>query len=237
MVIISPCDAIEAKKATIAAAKTDTPVYIRLAREKTPVMTTNESPFEIGKANVYFDPPKGMPDVAIVATGALLHKALIVARDLEKEMIGVRVINLATIKPLDEKTILRAAKDAKAIVTVEEHQIAGGMGSAVAEFLSGIYPVPIERIGVRDQFGQSGTPEKLIRILRNGRLAHQRSGKESLSKEKFKATVLVCDQRERRRAFRGRCIRFSAPVESPRPRVEYFDAVLFDHLANLSSIV
>ena len=100
--------------------------------------------------------------MAIVATGALLHKALIVARDLEKEKIGVRVINLSTIKPLDEKTILKAAKEARAIVTVEEHQIAGGMGSAVAEFLSSVYPVPIERIGVRDQFGQSGTPEELI---------------------------------------------------------------------------
>lgn len=162
MVVISPCDSVEAKKATIAAAKTNTPVYIRLAREKTPIMTTDETPFEIGKAHVYFDPPKGMPDVAIVATGALLHKALTAAHELEKEMIGVRVINLATIKPLDEKTILRAAKDAKAIVTVEEHQIAGGMGSAVAEFLSSIYPVPIERIGVKDQFGQSGTPEELI---------------------------------------------------------------------------
>jgi transketolase len=91
-----------------------------------------------------------------------LYKAFIVARDMEKEKIGVRVINLATIKPLDEKTILRAAKDAKAIVTVEEHQIAGGMGSAVAEFLSSVYPVPIERIGVKDLFGQSGTPEELI---------------------------------------------------------------------------
>ncbi len=162
MVVISPCDAIEARKATIAAAKTDTPVYIRLAREKTPIMTTQDSPFEIGKAHVYYEPPAGKPDVAIIATGALLHKALVAARELEKEKIGVRVINLATIKPLDEKTILRAAKDARAIVTLEEHQIAGGMGSAVAEFLSSVYPVPIERIGVRDQFGQSGTPEELI---------------------------------------------------------------------------
>lgn len=162
MVVISPCDAIEAKKATIAAAKNGTPVYIRLAREKTPVMTTEDTTFEIGKAEVYYDPPIGKPDVAIIATGALLHRALVVARDMEKEKIGVRVINLATIKPLDEKTILRAAKDAKAIVTVEEHQIAGGMGSAIAEFLSSVYPVPIERIGVRDVFGQSGTPEELI---------------------------------------------------------------------------
>ena len=184
MVIISPCDAIEAKKATIAAAKTDTPVYIRLAREKTPVITTNDTPFEIGKAYVYFDPPKGMPDVAIIATGALLHKALIVARDMEKEMIGVRVINLSTIKPLDEKTILRAAKDAKAIVTVEEHQIAGGMGSAVAEFLSSVYPVPIERIGVRDQFGQSGTPEELIEYYGMG-VSHIKEAVKKVLKRKI----------------------------------------------------
>ena len=162
MVVISPCDAVEAKKATIASSKTNTPVYIRLGREKTPVITTDATPFEIGKAQVFYDPPTGKPDVVIIATGALLHKALCTARDLEKEKIGVRVINMATIKPLDEKTILRAAKDAQAIVTIEEHQIAGGMGSAVAEFLSSIYPVPIERIGVRDAFGQSGTPEELI---------------------------------------------------------------------------
>ena len=162
MVVISPCDAIEAKKATIAAARTFTPVYIRLAREKTPIITTEETPFEIGKAHIYYEPPAGKPDVTIIATGALLYKAIIAAKELEKEKIGVQVINLSTIKPLDEKTILRAAKDARAIVTVEEHQIAGGMGSAVAEFLSSIYPVPIERIGVRDLFGQSGTAEELI---------------------------------------------------------------------------
>ena len=183
MVVISPCDALEAKKATIAAAKTNTPVYIRLAREKTPVMTTSETPFEIGKAQIFYDPPVGKPDVAIIATGALLHKALIAARDLEKEKIGVRVINLSTIKPMDEKTILRAAKDAKAIVTVEEHQIAGGMGSAVAEFLSSVFPVPIERIGVRDQFGQSGTPEELIEHYKMG-ISHIKEAVKKVIKRK-----------------------------------------------------
>ena len=183
MVVISPCDALEAKKATIAAAKTNTPVYIRLAREKTPVMTTSETPFEIGKAQIFYDPPVGKPDVAIIATGALLHKALIAARDLEKEKIGVRVINLSTIKPMDEKTILRAAKDAKAIVTVEEHQIAGGMGSAVAEFISSVFPVPIERIGVRDQFGQSGTPEELIEHYKMG-VSHIKEAVKKVIKRK-----------------------------------------------------
>jgi transketolase len=162
MTVISPCDSIEAKKATIAAAKTDKPVYIRLAREKTPVMTTAETEFEIGKAQIYFQPIAGKPDVGIIATGALLHKALKVANELEKEKITVTVMNLATIKPLDEKAIIKLAQDAKAIVTVEEHQVHGGMGSAVAECLAKNYPVPIEFIGVQDKFGQSGKPEELI---------------------------------------------------------------------------
>lgn len=162
MVVISPCDAVEAKKATIEAAKIDTPVYLRLAREKTPIITTENSPFEIGKAQVLFQPIAGKPDVAIVATGALLYNALKAAKELEKEKIGVVVINLSTIKPFDEKTIIKHATEAGAVVTVEEHQIAGGMGSAVSECLAIHNPVPIEFIGVRDQFGQSGTPQELI---------------------------------------------------------------------------
>jgi len=160
MVVLSPCDSIEAEKATIEAAKTDTPVYIRLAREKTPIMTTPETPFEIGKAQEFYSPKN--PEVGIIATGALLHKALVSAEELGKEGIRVKVLNLSTIKPLDEEMILDFAKNCGAIVTVEEHQINGGMGSAVAEFLAKIYPVPIEFIGVSDQFGQSGEPEELI---------------------------------------------------------------------------
>ncbi len=162
MVVISPCDAIEAKKATLACAKTVHPTYIRLAREKTPVMTTEDSPFEIGKAQILWSPATGKADVAIVATGALVYRALQVAKQLEKEKIGVTVVNLATVKPLDTDTILKVAKNAGRVVTVEEHQAAGGMGSAVAEFLASAYPVPIEFVGVKDQFGQSGTPDELI---------------------------------------------------------------------------
>lgn len=162
MVVISPCDSIEAKKATIALAKTKSPTYIRLAREKTPVMTTEESPFEIGKAQVLWSPATGKADVAIIATGALVYRALQVAKALEREKIGVTVVNLSTIKPLDTDTILKVAKNAGRVVTVEEHQVAGGMGSAVTEFLATTYPVPIEFVGVRDQFGQSGTPDELI---------------------------------------------------------------------------
>jgi transketolase len=160
MVVISPCDSIEAKKATIACAKTKDPTYIRLAREKTPIITTEDSPFEIGKAQVLFE--RDHAKVLVIATGALVFKALKVGAELSKEDIFVDVINLSTIKPLDEKTILKYVKKAKAVVTVEEHQIHGGMGSAISEFLSANYPVPIEFVGVKDEFGQSGTPEELI---------------------------------------------------------------------------
>jgi transketolase len=160
MMVISPCDAIEAQKATIALAKLGKPAYLRLAREKTPMMTTVETPFEIGKSQVVWDSEK--PMVGIVATGALLHKALVAAKELESEGTQVRVVNLATIKPLDEAGILLLAKNTGAIVTVEEHQIAGGMGSAVAECLAKHCPVPMEFVGVEDKFGQSGTPEELI---------------------------------------------------------------------------
>lgn len=160
MVVISPCDAIEAKKATRAAVDTDTPVYIRLAREKTPIMTTEKTPFEIGKAQIVWESKR--PKVGIIATGALLHKALLAARELEKEKIGVEIMNLSTIKPLDTKAVIALAEKTGAIATVEEHQVAGGMGSAVAECLAENFPVPMKFIGVHDQFGQSGTPEELI---------------------------------------------------------------------------
>lgn len=164
MTVLSPCDAEEARKATIAAAKWNGPVYLRLAREKTPLMTTAETPFEIGKANVVWNPPTGgdKPQAAIFATGPLLHNALLAARELEGKGIAVTVVNVHTIKPLDTATVVRAAKLAGAVVTVEEHQIAGGLGSAIAEALSQECPVPIEFIGVHDQFGQSGEPKELI---------------------------------------------------------------------------
>lgn len=163
MVVISPCDAIEAKKATIAAAKTQSPTYIRLAREKTPIITTEDTPFEIGKAQeVFRSTTKNKSCVGIIATGALLFKALKVAQKLEDEGKEVTVLNLATIKPLDEQAIIKLAHETRGIVTVEEHQVAGGMGSAVAECLAAHFPVPIEFIGVKDQFGQTGKPDELI---------------------------------------------------------------------------
>jgi transketolase len=186
MVVISPCDSIEAKKATLAIAKTNTPVYLRLAREKTPIITTEDTPFEIGKAQIVFQPIAGKPDVGIIATGALLHKALKVAHELEKEKIGVTVLNLSTIKPLDEKAVIKLAQDAKAIVTVEEHQIAGGMGSAVAECLAKHAPTPLEFIGVKDEFGQSGNPEELIEHYGMGEKSIMEAAKKAMKRKSVK---------------------------------------------------
>lgn len=163
MTVLSPCDAEEARKATLAAALYDGPVYIRLGREKTPLMTTVETPFVFGKANVFFQPVNGHhSQAAIFATGPLLYNALCAARELGKEDIAVSVINIHTIKPLDVETVVGEAHVAGAVVTVEEHQIAGGLGSAIAETLAQQCPVPQEFVGVRDRFGESGKPAELI---------------------------------------------------------------------------
>lgn len=166
--IIAPCDMLEARKATLAIAERVGPVYMRLQREKTPIFTTEQTPFEIGVAQILYDASSGKPDIAIIACGALAHNALLAANELEKEGISARVINNHTIKPMDEKTITEAAKDAGAIVTVEEHQIHGGMGSRVAEILAQNYPVPIEFIGVQNRFGESGEPNELVEYFGMG---------------------------------------------------------------------
>jgi transketolase len=163
MQVFSPCDIFEAKKITLAIAKTKKPSYVRLNRDKTPVITTEETPFEIGKAQIYWIPEIGLAQVGIIATGSLVYQALLAAKELEAEGIKTKVLNLASIKPLDIEAIVSLAKEAKAIVTVEEHQIAGGMGGAVAEVLAQNYPVPMEFVGVKDSFGQSGTPKELIK--------------------------------------------------------------------------
>ena len=160
--VISPCDAIEAKKATLALVRTGKPAYLRLAREKTPIITTEETPFNIDQAEIYWIPDMGLAQAGIIVTGGLLYKAILAAKELEVEGIKTKVMNLSSIKPIDVKAIVSLAKECKAIVTVEEHQIAGGMGSAVAEVLAQNFPVPIEFIGIRDLFGQSGTPDELI---------------------------------------------------------------------------
>ncbi len=160
MRVVVPADSIEAKKATLAIASNDGPAYLRLAREKTTVVTTVDSPFEFGKANLLWDSEN--PSVAIIACGPLVYNSLMAAKSLEAEGISVLVLNLHTVKPLDVEAVISVAKRAGRVITAEEHQIAGGMGSAVAEVLAQNYPVPMEFIGVRDQFGQSGKPEELM---------------------------------------------------------------------------
>jgi len=158
--VISACDSEEGRKATIAAAKLGTPVYMRWGREKSPIMTTTETPFEIGKAIEFWRGEQ--PQVAIFATGSLVYNALLAARELEKENISVVVANVHTIKPLDEGTIVSLAKETGAVVTVEEHQVHGGLGGAIAELLAEKAPTPMEFVGMHDKFGQSGTAQELI---------------------------------------------------------------------------
>jgi len=164
MIVIAPADHHEARKATIAAAAYNGPVYIRIGRSNTPVVTTPESPFSIGRAEqlAWRDEAHGNR-IGIVVTGTLVHNALLAAKELnEQHGIGASVLHLATIKPLDTEALLAFAEEHRALVTVEEHQVAGGLGSAVAEYLSEVQPTKIVRIGVRDQFGQSGEPDELI---------------------------------------------------------------------------
>lgn len=153
MTVIAPGDYLEARKATIAVAEYNGPVYLRFAREATPVFTTEKSFFKIGKANIL---RKGK-NLTIIACGPLVYEAL-----LAGEKFNAEVINCHTIKPLDKQTILKSVKKTKRVITVEEHQIAGGLGSAIAEFLSQEYPVSIKMVGVKDRFGESGQPEELL---------------------------------------------------------------------------
>ena len=158
MVVLAPADSVEAEKMTITMAKDKRPNYMRLAREPIPVFTTDKTPFEIGKAYVYAEGT----DVTIISTGTMTHPALVAAEKLFKDGIDAEVIHCPTIKPLDEATILRSVRKTKAVITVEEAQIAGGLGGAVAELLSEEYPVPVHRMGVRDRFGESGLPADLL---------------------------------------------------------------------------
>jgi len=172
MKVFVPCDAVEAEKATLAAAQIYGPVYLRFQREKTPIMTTAETPFVPGKAEVFWVPSTGggknsaaavaKADVLIIACGGLVYNALVAARELEKEKVSAIVLNVHTIKPLDEAKIIELAKKIGAVITVEEHQVAGGLGGAVAECLARNTPTPIEFIGMQNTFGESGSPDKLI---------------------------------------------------------------------------
>ncbi len=183
MEVISPCDAIEAKKATLALAKSKKPAYLRLAREKTPIITTEETSFQIGQAEIFWMPDIGLAQVGIIASGELMYHALLAAKELEEEGVKTKVMNLVSIKPIDSEAIVALAKECKKIITVEEHQIAGGVGSAVAEVLAQNFPVPMEFVGVRDQFGQSGTPDELIEHCGLGKNSIKEAVKKVLARK------------------------------------------------------
>jgi transketolase len=162
MTVLSPCDAEEARKAAIIALKIKGPVYIRLPREASTVITTVRTPVPYPHAQTFWTPPRGgKPSVGIISTGTITKEALIAAAKLEEKGIASSVMNIFSIKPMDESAVSKLAKDSGAIVVAEEHQIYGGLGGAIAEVLSRKHNVPIEFIGVSDEFGQSGKPDEL----------------------------------------------------------------------------
>lgn len=158
MVVLAPGDSLEAEKATLALAEDKRPGYMRLAREATPIITTDKTPFEIGRAYVYTEGS----DITLVATGAMTYQAMVAAEKLFKDGIDIEVIHCPTIKPLDAATILKSAQKTGRVITVEEGQINGGLGGAVAELLSEEHPTLLKRIGMRDRFGESGKPDELL---------------------------------------------------------------------------
>jgi len=158
MKVIVPCDAIETRKATIRAGEVVGPVYLRFGRPSVPIITTEDTPFILGKAITM----REGKDVTIFTCGIMVYEALEAAEELDRRGISARVINLHTVKPIDEEIIFKAARDTGAIVTAEEHQISGGFGSAVSEVVVKEYPVPVEMVGIKDRFGASGSPEELM---------------------------------------------------------------------------
>ena len=159
MTVVEPCDAVETRKAILAAVAHKGPIYIRLGRAAVPVITKKEDPFSIGKASIL----RGGKDVAIVACGALVANSLTAADMLSKEGIEATVVNMHTIKPIDQEILVKVAKQVNAVVTAEQHVLDGGLGSAVATVLARNYPVPVEMIGIDNRFGQSGDPDILFK--------------------------------------------------------------------------
>jgi transketolase len=158
MFVVAPGDCVEEEKATLATAKNGKPTYLRLAREKTPIFSTVDSPFELGKAYVLRDGD----DVTLMGTGTMSYQLLVAAEELAKHGVSAEVVHVPTIKPLDEETILKSAKKTGRVVTAEEAQVAGGFGSAIAELLTDKLPMPVRRIGMQDRYGESGAPEELL---------------------------------------------------------------------------
>jgi len=158
LTVIVPSDYWETRRAALAIAGIESPVYMRFGREKIPVITTQKTPFQIGRADIYRDGQ----DVTVIACGSLVYEALVAAERLGGDGIDVRVINCHTIKPIDEKAIINAAIETGAIVTAEEHQVHGGLGNAVAEVVAKNSPVPMEYVAMMDRFGESGEPNELM---------------------------------------------------------------------------
>lgn len=159
--VVVPCDSIQGAKATFSAGEDYGPYYLRFSRDKTPILTTNDTPYELGKGQTFWVSEN--PQAVIFATGYMTYHALLAAKKLEEEGIDVLVTNIHTIKPLDNELILEQAKKTGAVVTVEDHQVAGGLGGAIAELLAKNNPTPMEFVGMRDTFGESGTPEELLK--------------------------------------------------------------------------
>lgn len=182
MKVIAPMDAVEAHKATVAASQIWGPIYLRFTREKSPVITTDETPFIPGKAYELWESKK--PQVVIIGCGPILYQALLAAQELEKEKIGTLVLNSHTIKPLDEKKIASLAKKYGAVVTVEEHSTIGGLGGAVAECLAKHQPTPIEFVGMSDTFGESGKPAELLKKYKLDKDAIKDAVKQVIERKK-----------------------------------------------------
>lgn len=159
MVVMAPCDAVEAEKMTLAMAKDGRPNYMRVARENTPVFTTPDMPFEIGKSYVFAEGK----DVTIIATGTMTYHALVAAEKLYSDGIDAEVVHVPTIKPLDSETILKSVRKTGCVVTIEEAQIIGGLGGAIAELTAENHPVPLKRLGMQDRYGESGDGEELLK--------------------------------------------------------------------------
>ncbi len=158
MTVIAPCDYLQTEKATLAAAHMKGPCFVRFGREAVPVVTDESTPFEIGKARLVIDGD----DVVVFANGPMVYEAMEAQKELARVGVSAMIVDLHTIKPLDTYAVLTSAKKTGCVVTAEEHQVAGGMGSAVCEFLAENCPVPVKRIGIDDSFGESGKPEELM---------------------------------------------------------------------------
>ncbi len=180
--IFVPCDSNQSKRATIESSSIDGPVYIRFSRDKTPIITTEETPFIPGKIDVYWQGKN--PSVTVFATGYMLYHALVAAKELEEEGVNVDVANVSTIKPLDTKSVVNLVKATGAAVTVEDHQITGGLGGAIAETLATNHPAPIEFIGLRDTFAESGKPQELLEKYKMDKNAIKEAAKKVVGRKK-----------------------------------------------------